>query len=240
MGAILDALSGLQDIQREIAAIQSKADAKRRKVRFQMRALRNQQTLIDQKEAEIREYQLEIDRLDLDVKAREAILQKHREALNHAKSNREYAAILTTINTEKADSAKLESRQLQVMTQLDDRRREADQLAAERDQIARRVEAAQRGLQAYLQESDPDLKRLEQEREAAAESLPRTVLAAFERVAHKHEGEALAEVVVLNAKRDEYICSGCNMAVPLETVLSIRTRDDLQVCPSCGRILHPS
>ena len=240
MGAMLDALSGLQDIQRGIAAIQSKADAKRRKVRFQMRALRNQEALIEQKEAEIRECQLEIDRLDLDVKTREQDLQKHREALNRTKSNREYATILTAINTEKADSAKLESRQLQLMTELDDRRHEVDQLAAERGQIAQRVEAAERDLQAYLQESDSELKRLQQDRSLAAESLPPTVLAAFERVAHKHEGEALAEVVVLNAKRDEYICSGCNMAVPLEVVLSIRTRDDLQVCPSCGRILHPS
>jgi predicted nucleic acid-binding Zn-ribbon protein len=62
----------------------------------------------------------------------------------------------------------------------------------------------------------------------------------FHRVAERHEGEALAAVEVVNAKRNEYCCGGCNMSVTLQTVLAMRTLDQLQTCGSCGRILYLS
>jgi len=237
MGATLEALQKLQEVQTQIAAIRAREEAYRRRIRAQKRALGAQDAIIAEKDAEIRQQKLEIGRLDLDVKTRAELLAKHREALNRAKSNKEYAAILTTINTEKADSAKLENRQLHILSELEQRQSAGDALRGEREKIAARLAAAEHDLEQYLHEIAGRIGRLEGELESASEDVPRDALETFWRVAEKHEGEALAPVAVLNAKREEYLCSGCNMSITLETVSSLQTRDDIQTCPSCGRIL---
>ncbi len=238
MGAILDALQGLQEVERQVAAIRAKADAKRRKIRFHKRELQKQDAAIEEKNAAIREQQVEIDRIELDIGIRDETLSKHREALNRSKTNKEYAAILTTINLEKADSAKLESRQLQLMTDLDEQRTVVEAVVNEREHIAQRVQRSEEDLQSYLDETAATVAELEQQRERAAEGLSPALLDTFQRVATKHEGEALAGIAVVNSKRNEYACAGCNMSVTLEAVLTLQTRDELQMCPSCGMILY--
>lgn len=238
MGPILEALHKLQEIERRIAAIRSKADGRRRRIQLHQRALQKQEAIIEEKNAVIRDRRMEIDRIDLDLKAREEFLCKHREALNRAKTNKEYAAILTTLNSEKADSAKQESCQLQVMTDLDDQRAEAEASIAERNRMAERIADAQSDLEQYLEDHAKETKDLDQQRSAASEEVSPSILTTFRRVADKHEGQAMGEVTVLNAKRNEYACGGCNIAITLEAVLALRARDELQMCPSCGMILY--
>ena len=238
MGAILDALQRLQEIQTQIAAIRSRTESSRRRVRAQTRALEGQDALIAAKETHIRQHRMEMDRIELDLRTREEVLVRHREALNRTKSNKDYAAILTSINTDKADNAKLESRQLQVLAEIEQRQSELEVLKTERRRIAERVAAAQQDLEHHEAESDDELKGLERDRDAASDGLPRDVLTTFWRVADKHDGEALAHIGVLNAKRGEHCCTGCNMSITLETVSCLQTRDELQTCPSCGRILY--
>jgi len=238
MGAILESLQGLQEIEKEIAAINTRTDAERRRVKIQRRALDKHEALVQEKTNELQNQQLEIDRIDLDVKSREEQLNKHREALNRAKSNKEYAAILTSINTEKADSAKLESRQLQLMTQLDERRTELDSLKSEHEKLSQKLADAQKRLQDLFESTADQLAQLQHRREVASRDIPPEVLTTFNRVATHNHGLALAEVHVLNLKRGEFTCSGCNMTITLETALNLRVRDDIKTCPSCGMILY--
>jgi len=238
MGAILDALQGLQEIERQVATIRTKTDAKRRKVRFHKRELQKQDAAIEEKNASIRDQRVEIDRIELEIGTRDETLSKHREALNRSKTNKEYAAILTTINLEKADSAKLESRQLQLMTELDEHREVVKAMVNEREHIAQRVALAEQDLQNYTDDTASGVEDLGRQRSRAAEGLSPALLDTFQRVATKHEGEALAGIAVVNSKRNEYACAGCNMSVTLEAVLTLQTRDELQMCPSCGMILY--
>ena len=55
-------------------------------------------------------------------------------SLNTAKTNKEYAAILTQINTLKADNAKLEEEALRIM-------QDADAIKAQADKVAKQIEA---------------------------------------------------------------------------------------------------
>jgi predicted nucleic acid-binding Zn-ribbon protein len=87
-------------------------------------------------------------------------------------------------------------------------------------------------------ETESRLQRLQAEREEAADGVPPTVLQTFERVAERYDGEAMATVVRTNPRREEFICQGCNMTVTLEKVNALITRDDIQQCQTCGRILY--
>ena len=238
MGEIIAALHRLQSIERDLDVLRSKEESFKR----QIRGCKRQIAKCDEEYAAHREQiskcQREIDVVDLDVKSLEGSMSKHRQALNAAKSNREYAAILTAINTEKADSAKHESRILELMSAKDQLEGESKTFLDERTRLEEKLERVEANLQEYLREIKPQYDQLDEERRKAAEHLPPSALATFERVAAHHEGEGMAEVVRVSTRRDEFVCGGCNMSVTLEMVNQLSSLDELQLCNSCGRILY--
>ena len=48
----------------------------------------------------------------------------------------------------------------------------------------------------------------------------------------------MAAVTRMHPRREHFICSGCKINVTLDVVNSLQTRDEVQLCPSCGRILY--
>ncbi len=238
MGETLDALHALQGTESKLAAIRGKADGRKRQIRVHQRALQKHESLVQEKHQALQSSQIEVDSIDLEVKSKEQSLGKHREALNRAKTNKEYAAILTAINTEKADNTKLESRQLEMMDKVDVLRAETGDLDAERKRIIKRLEEAQESLEQFVRESAPDLKKLERQRDTVAEKLAPGVLNTFRRVAEIHDGVAMAEVMPVNTKRDEYACGSCNMSMTLQQVIGCKERDDIVLCGSCGCIMY--
>ena len=237
MGATLDALHRLQSTEDRLRSVREQVESKQRAVRSRQRRLSD----IERQIAEVHEATLQArahaDRLELDRRTREEHIARLREALNRTKSNKEYAAILTQLNTDKADMLKLEDEILKILAQGDEHRsREAslkDTLAEEQRQ-ADRVTETLRGAEAKLSE---ELKSLESQRDEAASQIPPTVLSVFERSCERNEGEAMARVEKVHPKRAEYVCSGCSMSVPLEIINALQTRDEIQQCQTCSRIL---
>ncbi len=238
MGEILDSLRKLQKIERDLGRFRAKENSFRRKANKNKRE-------IDKIEAEYKEHladltrcQMEIDNADLDIKAREESMNKHRLALNGAKTNKEYAAILTALNTEKADTAKCESRVLELMAKKEDLQSQSKTYDSERKICEERVQKALKQLEEYVSKTKADCEKLEAKRREVAETVPPSALQTFEKVADKNDGEAMAEVIRLNSRSDDYICDGCNMSIPLEHINRLRSSDDILICATCGRILY--
>ncbi|MCK4658134.1 MAG: hypothetical protein KAV82_01305 [Phycisphaerae bacterium] len=237
MGKTLDALRHLQELELKLGDLIREEESKRRQIRMLERQLqKNNQELEDQQNT-IRHHEVEIHSLELDISSREETIQKHRVALNTTKTNKDYAAVLSTINTEKADTSKLENRVLELMSVKDSLQSACDEKTAGRDKIQERQAHAEAKLKAYLERTHEQRVELTHQRKEASQALPPTVMNTFDRAAERLEGEALAMIRKVNPKRDEYVCEGCNMSVTLETINSLRTRDEVVLCNSCGRIL---
>ena len=181
MGKTLDALRHLQDVERKLGDLHKEAEVKRRRVQVCKRQLRQDEQELEAKLSDIRRHEVDIHSVELEVNTREEVIQKHRVALNQAKTNKEYAAILMTINTEKADASKLESRVLELMTAKDALQSSYDQLAAEGEKTRERRVQVEAKLKAYLEETGGECESLAREREQASEALPPTVVSAFDR-----------------------------------------------------------
>lgn len=238
MGAMLDALQRLQEIERKLNKFREKEESIRRQIRAAARQIAKSVAEGKSHADEVTRCQMEIDNADLDIKSREQSMDKHRQALNAAKSNKEYAAILTALNTEKADTAKCESRVLELMARKEELLAKSSEFDQHRKQLEGRRDRHEGELKAYLAEVHDDIAQLEREREDAAAALPVATLQSFERVAANYEGEAMAEVLRISSRGDEHICDGCNMSVPLETVNRLKSRDEMVLCQTCGRILY--
>ena len=136
MGATLDALRELQEIELQIVDIRRQLSRKDTLVGGQAAKLRNAQAALDAEKADLKKAQAEIDELDL--KSRTAVINKHREQLNSVKTNKEYSAILSQLNNEKAEATRVESRGLELMAKLEARKQAlAEKAGHERDLNAR-------------------------------------------------------------------------------------------------------
>ncbi|GJM26059.1 MAG: hypothetical protein DHS20C16_24740 [Phycisphaerae bacterium] len=237
MGVILDALHRLQEIERDLSRLRAKSDTYRRKIAQGQQQIAANQAAHDAHLESVRRCQVGIDSADLDIKTREESMAKHRLALNAAKTNKDYAAILTALNTEKADTSKFESRVLELMAEKDELLAQSKVFEAENEKLQKRLAKREKDLANYLEKTRDEMTSLEKSRDEAASGIAPSALAAFERVASKHDGEAMAEILRVGSRGDDHICEGCNMSVTLEVVNKLRSLDDLVLCNTCGRIL---
>jgi hypothetical protein len=236
---MLEALLHLQSVERELSTV-------RGRLRSRKNAVQVQQAKLDQliaTHAALHEKYLtrrkDGDRLALDLKVREEHVAKLRTALNSAKTNKEYAAILTQINTLKADNAKMEEEALRVL-------QDADTIKAQADEAAKQVEAEKARLVEIQRTNAEEVSRLtglmeelRLNRSEAAGQVPSVALAVFDRIASNYDGHAMA-VIEIQERRPphEYICGGCHMSLTAEHVNALRTRDEIRTCDNCGRILY--
>lgn len=238
MGTTLDALHQLQSVELEMRAFQQQLAGKERGIKLHTKKLESLEQDIETQREDARRHQMEGDQLDVDVKTRDAQIAKLRAALNTARTNKEYAAILTQINTNKADNTKLEDRILSLLARADEIRTDVEKLQSQRDQEAERLSQLKDRTAQLRSKLEPQIDSLRDLRAQATECVPPQALQTYQRIAQRNEGEAMAHVVQINPRRQEFICQGCNMAVTLEQVNALITRDEIQQCQICGSILY--
>jgi predicted nucleic acid-binding Zn-ribbon protein len=184
-----------------------------------------------------KELQAKAGNLDLDLKARDAHIDKLRTQQQTAKNNKEYQAFLIEINTAKVDKTKVEEEAMRVMEQV-------DKAGAESGTITTQLEVEHKRLTELAAQIDDTLKALQAEvdalmpaRQQAAAALPPKVLAEFDRLADRFDGEALSALARPDRRREEYLCTSCNMDLVTDVYNKLHSRDELVFCPSCRRIL---
>jgi predicted nucleic acid-binding Zn-ribbon protein len=239
MAKMLEALLQLQSVERELSTV-------RGRLRSRKNAVLAQQAKLDQlatNHTTLHERYLgrrkDGDRASLDLKTREEQVAKLRMSLNAAKTNKEYAAVLTQINTLKADNAKLEEEALRIL-------QDADVIKAQADQVAQQLEAEKARLGGVQRTSAEEVTRLtamleelKAKRAVAAQSVPPPALAIFDRIAANYDGDAMAAIEFQGVKPPyEFVCGGCYMSLTAEHVNALRTKDEIRTCDNCGRILY--
>ena len=237
MGTVLNALVKLQSVENSLRAAKAKLTRCRRNVIVKENQLRTLQNSLQAKQEEIQLTKIQADRLELEIKSVDQTLAKYRAALNVAKSNKEYAAILTELNTTKADNSKIENQALELMKNID-----ADQVQC--DQIKQQIELAKNELDGIRKQTEEQAKKFEDEIadierhwQQAAREVPDEALEVFKRVADTYDGEAIAEIEVQDNRSGIYTCGGCFMSLTTETANTLMSRDEIIRCPNCTRIL---
>jgi len=236
---MLEALLQVQSIERQLAHVRSR-------LKVRKNAVASQQRKIDQLAADwkiLHEKSLtrrkDADRLELELRHREAEVSKYRAALNTAKTNKDYAVFLTQINTLKADNSKLEEQVLKIM-------QEVDLIGADADKVQQQTQAEQSRMAEIEKVSSEEVKRLTAmlqaltaQREEAAKAVAPEYLAAFDRIAESYDGDAMAAIEIYGKRPPhDYVCGGCFMSLNAEHVNALRTRDEIRTCDNCGRILY--
>ncbi|HEX2974190.1 MAG TPA: C4-type zinc ribbon domain-containing protein, partial [Tepidisphaeraceae bacterium] len=155
-----------------------------------------------------------------------------------AKTNKEYQAFLTGINTEKIDKAKVEEELLKVMEVVESVQPQVKELSSQLEGEQKKCEQIKQELAGKLAELKADVDQKQAVRDEAAKNLPTRVLDTFDRLAERWEGEALAAIGKPDRRREEYVCMACNMGLVADMYNRLHSRDDMVFCPNCQRVLY--
>jgi predicted nucleic acid-binding Zn-ribbon protein len=237
MGPILKGLIKLQSVENRLRVVTAKLTRCRRSVIFQENLLRTLQNTLEAKKEEILLTKIQLDRLELELKSRDEYIAKYRAALNLAKTNKEYSAILTELNTNKADNSKLESDILELMKAADSDETECNELLTQIEEQKQKVDEIRKNAEVKSVDIEQEVTRVQLEWNTAAEKIDMQTLEVFKRTADTYDGEALAKAEQQDERTGVYSCGGCYMRTPDETINQLMTNDDLIRCSNCSRIL---
>jgi len=237
--ALQDDLIEFYHLDRNLRGLRSRLDAAIRRHGVQesrLAQLRQQHAELDQL---LRATQAAAATLENDSNAMQEKVEKFRSQMNQVKTNKEYSALLVEVNTLKVDQSKAEEQALTKLAEADEQKARAEELDARIAEQQKVVEQATKEVESARAEIGDRLGEVEAERNQAAEKLPAPVLATFERLTIDHDGEAMAAVEEQDRRRMEYICGGCYMSIPIETINAVLSRrDELTQCTNCKRILY--
>lgn len=161
-----------------------------------------------------------------------------RERMNNSQTSKEHSALLTEINTLKADKGLIEERALESMTKLDTVKQQMAEVEtehAEREKV-RTVAQAERDRRAA--EIKDRLDELNREREVAVNNVTAPVLNEYTRMINQGLDEVMAPIEEQSRRGMEYTCGSCYTHLPIEQVSILLKRGDLTKCPACKVILY--
>jgi predicted nucleic acid-binding Zn-ribbon protein len=238
MGPTNVALVKLFQADQQLRAARERLDAAAKNVRVQDRRVNDTAAKLKAAQQHHREQQARAGTLDLDLRTRDAHIEKLRTQQQSAKNNKEYQAFLIEINTAKVDKAKVEDEAMRALEQVERAAAESATLATQLEgERARHAEmSAQIG--ETLKTLQAEVDALLPARQAAAAGLSAKVLAEFDRLAERFDGEPMSALAKPDRRREEYLCTACNMDLVTDVYNKLHSRDELVYCPSCRRLLY--
>lgn len=237
MGPVLNGLTKLQSIESRLRAAKAKLTRCRRNVIIQENQIRSLQNAFEAKKEEVQLARLQSDRLELELKTREDEVAKLRTHLNTAKTNKEYAIILTQLNTTKADNSKIETQILELLKDIETDEVECQNIQSQINERKQALEQLRKDSEVVAVRYETEIQEIQAEWNREAEKIPAEPLEIFKRVAETYDGEALATIETQEGRPGAYSCGGCFMGITAESVNLLLTRDDIIRCPTCTRIL---
>jgi len=240
MGPVLNGLIKLQSVENCLRAAKVKLTRCRRSVILQENRVRTLQNSLEAKKEEIQLTRVQSDRLELELATEEEAISKLRTHLNLAKTNKEYAAILTQLNTSRADNSKIETQVLDLFKVIEADEAECKEIQQQIEEEKQKLEQVRKDSEKLAAKYEDEVSQIQAEWNTQAEKIPAESLQIFNRVAETYDGEALARVNTEDSKSQTYTCGGCFMGITAESVNLLLTKDEILRCPSCTRILVPS
>ena len=239
MGPNISSLLQLQKSEEKLRLSQTALKSAQKGILQQKHRIKQYKAEYEAKQEEIKMIKQSSIKYELELKVEEDEIAKLRVQLNAAKTNREYSTLLSSINTDKADKTKLEEKVMELMTQVDAEEQACKELLELSEQATLQLEEVTNDSQERQDRIRADIEEQTALHTEAAANIDDKIKVIFARLADRYDGEAMTDIAIhYVGKRVDYACGGCFMNVPLETVNTLMTEDDLIVCPTCGRYLY--
>jgi len=182
-------------------------------------------------EQKVKSVQLKRKEQELELQTKEQLIVKANSALNEIKTNREYTAKMSEIESLKADKSIIEEKILQLYDDGDALQKEIDKekgvVAGEENKYL----AKKKEVDDEVKLIDDRIKVLQGQRKQLTPDIDSVILSRYETILNKKDGLALAPITGSS-------CGGCFLNIRPQTFNAIKMGQDLIECESCSRILY--
>ncbi len=229
-------LLSLFRVDQQLRGLRTRLDAAERFLQIQLDQQRDIETRFASLTTQVRQAKASIGSDESETAAIDARMASLREQMNSARTNKEYSAFLTELNSLKTQKDAIEKRELEQMEKLQVIEKQAEELSSQRGERTKIVETARTDREAKAAEIQGRLDELAMQRAKLAAEVPKDALRIFEELVKARGDDAMAQVEVLDRRAHEYTCAACQMTLPVET-LNFIVKGTLVRCANCQCIL---
>ena len=179
-----------------------------------------------------------VDLLEKERREKERQLSSSQEKIKKAegrmfevKTNKEYQALLTEIETIKGASSREEEEILQVLEEIDELKKDLSKREKEVATLLEKIEVEKKMTQDRMAQDEIFWKERMERREVVSKEVESKLYKLYHTLKEKRQG-----VGVVNVKRET--CQGCFVHIPPQMFIEVQKNNEIIRCPNCNRILY--
>ncbi len=224
-------------VDQQIRGLQSRLRSAERFFEEQIRQLENLETQRTSIRGQLRQLKASVANLEGEAAQAEEHIEQLRERMTNSKTNKEYKATLTEVNTFKERKNALDESAIEHLEKIESLEAELVELDASFEE-REKLKAVAEGDRAKRGDEIKDrLNELRAQREELVAEVPAEALMIYEELLEERGEDAMAPLEIVDRKRHEYICGSTMMSVPMETAMSLMS-GKLTLSPNDGCILY--
>lgn len=227
---VIEKLLILQDRDRNILRVSEElARIAPERSELQGRITSSQQQL-DAAKLRVKQIESERKKLELDVEAKKALIEKYSVQQFQTKKNEEYRALAHEIEMCKEAISKLDDQQIEQMEKGEAAQKEVDAANKAFAEAKKALDARVTDLNARETNLKKELDGLAANREELASAVDESTRSRYERLL-KQKGRN----VIVGIQHG--VCGGCHMQLSRSIIVGCQGDQEIMTCPNCGRIL---
>ena len=151
--------------------------------------------------------------------------------MSEVKTNKQYQALLSEIDTIKEANSRIEEEILQVMDEIDELKKDFSKREKEMGSTLEKIEGERKKLQEKTAQGDKAWSERVERRELLSKQIESKLVKLYNTLKEKRQG-----VGVVSVKNET--CQGCFLNVPPQVFIEVQKNNALVRCPHCNRILY--
>jgi predicted nucleic acid-binding Zn-ribbon protein len=151
--------------------------------------------------------------------------------MSEVKTNKEYQALLSEIDTIKESNSRIEEEILQVMDEIDELKKDLSKREKDMGSTLEKIEGERKKLQEKTAQGEKAWSERVERRELLSKQIESKMVKLYNTLKEKRQG-----VGVVSVKNET--CQGCFLNVPPQMFIEVQKNNALVRCPHCNRILY--
>ncbi|MCD4781667.1 MAG: hypothetical protein K8S27_14130 [Candidatus Omnitrophica bacterium] len=226
----LKLLVAVQEIDAEIYEIKRLLKEKPEQIEVLRLEFESKKKHLNELEDKYKGVQIKQKDSELDLKIKEDLIAKCQTQLSQIKTNKEYTAKITEIESINADKSIIEER---ILLFFDDTDAVQGEISEEKENVAREEKTyneAKSVVEKEMREMKIRLNELENKKKERTQDINPDLLRTYEKILAHKKGLAIVPVI-------GNVCGGCYMNITSQQINVLKMYSEISMCEICARII---
>ena len=227
----LELLWELQRIDLDLKNIKGDRDRTPKELKRLDEKLNSEKERIQKEKEKAELLEKERKKKELNLSSKQDKIKREEAKMFEVKTNKEYQALLSEIESIKESISRDEEEILQMMDEIDELKKNLSKREREVAVVHEKVEAERKSIQEKMAHGDTVWKEQTERREVISKQLEANLVKLYDTLKEKRQG-----LGVVGAKDET--CQGCFVNIPPQMFIEVQKNNALIRCPNCNRILY--